>query len=124
MKAKLTICGRFPGANDYIKAERTNRHMASAMKRKYTDAVCLAAINKRLPAFKEPVFVTVDWWEKNKRRDPDNIRFGIKFVLDGLVRAGVLVNDTQAWILGIEDRYHVDRDNPRVTITLQTGDED
>lgn len=124
MKAKLTICGRFPSLNEYIDAERGIRYMAAAMKREYTDRVSEAAIAQDMPTFKQPVFVVIDWYERDRRRDPDNIRFAAKFILDGLVRAGVLVNDNQRWILGIEDRYHVDRDNPRVTITLQTGDED
>lgn len=118
MRASFTFRGRFPSLNEYIDAERTVRFKAAAMKRKYTDLVVEAAHN--MPAFLDPVHVTFDWYERDRRRDPDNIRFGAKFVLDGLVKAGVIKNDTQRWISGIEDRYHVDAKRPRVVVTLTT----
>ena len=118
MKATFTIRGRFPSLNEYIDAERTVRYKAAAMKRKYTDLVADTAYD--LPAFRGPVFVTFNWYERDKRRDPDNIRFAAKFILDGLVKAGVIKNDTQRWICGLEDRYHVDAQRPRVVVTLST----
>lgn len=124
MRASLTINGRFPSLNEYIAAERTFRMKAAAMKRKHTDRVAEAAISRDLPAFRQPVFVVVDWYEKDRRRDPDNIQFAIKFILDGLVRAGVLENDTQRHILGIEHRVLLDKERPRVTVTLITPEED
>lgn len=118
MRATLIIRGRFPSLNEYIDAERGIRYKAAAMKREYTDRVSEAAIAQDMPTFKQPVFVVIDWFERDKRRDPDNIRFAAKFILDGLVRAGVIINDNQRWILGIEDRYFVDRDKPRVQVTI------
>lgn len=118
MRASFTFRGRFPSLNEYIDAERGIRYKAAAIKRKYTDLVAEAACN--MPAFLDPVYVTFDWYERDHRRDPDNIRFAAKFILDGLVKAGVIKNDTQRWICGLEDRYHVDAQRPRVVVTLST----
>ena len=118
MRASFTIPGRFPSLNEYIDAERTFRMKAAAMKRKHTDRVCERAQAADMPVFRNPVFIVIDWVEPNRRRDPDDIRFGLKFVLDGLVKAGVIPNDTQRWVLGIEDRYFTDHDRPRVQVTI------
>ena len=37
-----------------------------------------------------PVDVTCTWITKDLRKDLDNVSAGIKFVLDGLVQAGIL----------------------------------
>jgi Holliday junction resolvase RusA-like endonuclease len=58
------------------------------------------------------------WFEKDKRRDPDNIRVGIKYILDGLVEAGVLPTDGWKYITGLEDRFYVDKERPRVEIEI------
>lgn len=118
MRASFTIPGRFPSLNEYVDAERSHRLAAASMKRRHTDRVCQRAQDCDVPTFKGPVFVEVDWYEANRRRDPDNVNFAIKFVLDGLVRAGVIANDTQRHILGIEHRVLVDRERPRVHVTI------
>ena len=118
MRASFTIPGRFPSLNEYIDAERTFKLKAASMKRKHTDRVCELAQMSDVPIFREPVFIVVSWIEKDRRRDPDNIRFGMTFILDGLVKAGVIPNDTQRWVRGIEDRYFVDKEKPRVIVTL------
>ena len=118
MRASFTFRGRFPSLNEYIDAERTNRFKAAAMKRKYTDAVVEAANN--MPAFLDPVHVTFNWYERDKRRDPDNVAFAKKFIFDGLVKAGVIKNDTHRWVLGFDDNFFIDPDRPRVVVTLST----
>lgn len=40
-----------------------------------------------------PYCFQFDWYCENKRKDPDNISAGQKFIFDGLVRACVLPND-------------------------------
>ena len=66
----------------------------------------------------QPVVVEFDWFSRDRRRDPDNLRIGSKFVLDGFVEAGVLPDDSQRWIVGFQDRFHVDKDLPRVVVRL------
>ena len=53
------------------------------------------------------------------RRDVDNIAFAHKFILDGLVSAGVLEGDSRKYVIGLQDEFpEPDPDNPRVEITI------
>ena len=58
------------------------------------------------------------WVEPNRNRDKDNVAFAKKFVQDGLVKAGVLVNDGWAQVEGFTDNFVVDKHHPRVEIEL------
>ena len=95
---------KFPGLNDYVDANRRNKFVGHNMKEEYTNAVTLLA-KKNGITVKYPVIINFVWQEENSKRDPDNIIFAKKFILDGLVNAGVLPNDTQKWILGFSDSW-------------------
>lgn len=119
-RIRLTIHGTLPGLNEIIAATNRHRYVGSTVKKLHTRAVFALARNVQAPALEGPVDVVFDWIEPNRRRDPDNIRAGAKFVLDGLVTAGVLGNDSRRWIRSIGDRYpEPDPVNPRVVVTLQ-----
>lgn len=79
------------------------------------------AIRKQLKhlEIKEPVRITYEFYEPNKRRDLDNIA-GVahKFIQDALVKCHVLENDGWSNIVGFEDHFFVDRHNPRIEVTL------
>ena len=45
--------------------------------------------------YKYPIALKITWYEKNKRRDVDNITFATKFIQDALVKCGVIENDSQ-----------------------------
>lgn len=118
MEAGLIIPGRFPSLNDYIAAERKNRHIAAKMKREETKRVADIAANSDMPTFQKPVHVYFTWVEPNRRRDIDNIAFAHKFILDGLVDAGVLKGDSQKYVTGFVDLFRVDKDNPHVSVLI------
>lgn len=66
-----------------------------------------------------PVKIKCTWFESNIRRDPDNIFAGVKFILDGLVKSGVLENDGQKWIKGIDHELGpVSKSRPGVLVEL------
>lgn len=100
----LWIPGRMPGLNDYIGAMNHNRFLGNQMKQENTNLVAMLAKTKLNPV-KYPVTIQFVWQEPNDRRDPDNIIFAKKFILDGLVVAGILPNDTQKWIMGFSDSW-------------------
>lgn len=118
MRAVLTVPGRFPSLNDYVSAERSDRQAGARMKREETDRVAWEALSQRVPAFTEPVAVRILWVEPNRRRDLDNVAFAAKFVLDGLVRAGILQDDSQRWVRALQHTFEVDPDAPRVVVEL------
>lgn len=119
MIAKLTVPGRLPGLNEWIRKERSNRYLSAKFKREtedmlgYAIAQCLRGVQ-----FHRPVRMRYHWYEPNTRRDKDNIAFGRKFVQDALVRHGVLQGDGWKHIDGFTDRFFVDTNSPRIEITI------
>lgn len=114
----LTIPGRFPALNDITDAARENRFKAAAMKKEYTELVAWYAKAARIPHM-EQIDVSVTWYEPNRKRDKDNIHAGIKFILDGLVQAGVLDNDGWKQIGDISHRVCLDKENPRIEVKME-----
>ena len=116
-RMKLIIPGRLPGLNDMTDAARRNRYESAKMKREYTDLVAWCARSARLPRF-DQVDMVITWYEPNMKRDKDNIMAGQKFILDGLVQAGVIANDGWRQVGDISHRFRVDQTNPRIEVEL------
>lgn len=86
---KIHIPYEFPNWNEYINAERSNRYIASDMKKVDKEAVIWLVKEKYQGSY--PVTLTIRPYFKHKKKDLDNYR--IKGLLDGLVSAGVIEND-------------------------------
>ena len=62
--------------------------------------------------------------KKNRKRDLDNISaFAHKVIQDGLVQCGLLANDGWKNIVGYSDDFYVDKDNPRIEVTIREVDD-
>lgn len=116
----LVIPGTLPGLNEYIGALDRSRHAGAALKKTAQRTVELCA-KTQLGKFHPicPVWMKYIWYERNKRRDKDNISsFGRKVIQDALVKVGVLENDGWAYVDGFSDRFKVDKKNPRIEIEI------
>ena len=116
---KFDIEGRLPGLNEMIDAAKKGKgkyQPYSMMKQTYTDMVAWLA--KKLPKY-EQVDIIITWYEPNEKRDPDNVQAGAKFILDGLVKAGTIPNDTRRYIKSITHIPELDRENPRVEVEVR-----
>lgn len=114
----VTIDAELPSLNEYINVERTNRFAASKLKRTFTDYCkyyTMAAMKDGVQ-FNWPCKLRFKWYMKNKRKDPDNVAFAKKFILDGFMAAGFLEIDNVKHITGFTDEFYIDKDNPRVEI--------
>lgn len=119
MNYKFTIRGTLPGLNELIEAERRNRFIGAKLKKQYEAVVMRAARSLGNVEFEEPVYMVYHWYEKDRRRDKDNIcAFGRKVIQDALVKARFLRNDGWKNIAGFEDRFYVDKDRPRVVVEI------
>ncbi len=116
----LIIDGTLPGLNEYIDAARANRYKAANMKRR-ADKKVIEACHKYLKGvvFDKPVFIEFAWVEPNRRRDKDNIAFAKKFLMDGLVKAGVIKNDGWDEVDGFLDIFDIDAKNPRIIVFIK-----
>lgn len=117
---RLVIEGRLDGLNNYIAACRTN-HYKGAQVKSDNEKIVIYAIKSQLRGrtVSGPVKMRYRWYEKNQRRDLDNISsFGRKVIQDALVKTGVLVNDGWKDILGFSDAFFVDKDRPRIEVDI------
>jgi len=114
-EVKFEIPGRLPGLNEIVAAAKSHFGAYAKMKHEHTTAI--AWIAKKLPTYKR-VALVITWYEPDRRRDPDNIMAGQKFILDGLVMAGVIPDDSQKHIQGIVHRFDTDKKNPRVEVEI------
>lgn len=114
---RIVIPHTFPTLNEFIAAQNSqNRYVAAKLKKDNTELVRLHCLRTKM--ITKPVFIYFFWYVKNARKDPDNIAFAKKFILDGLVAAGVLANDTQKYVVGFHDEFFIDK-NERVEIELE-----
>ena len=117
MQQHVFIPHRLAGLNELLGATNQHRQKGAKLKKQETELVALYA--RRLKPYDKPIVLSVVYHEPNAKRDPDNIAAAKKFILDGLVDAGVLPNDTQKWVRGFSDRWVVDKDHVGVSITIK-----
>ncbi len=102
---RLWIPCRLPGQNEMLKAAKSGRGKSNAYSRQkasFTVAIVRLVAEQKIAPVARARFAFV-WHEPNKRRDPDNVTAGQKFVFDGLVAAGTLPGDGWGHVLAI---YH------------------
>lgn len=119
MKSQVfEIPGRLAGANEFIGATNRNRFVGALLKREETERCRWAAA--RIKNIDYPVKITISWFEPNARRDIDNVAFGTKFILDGLIQAGKLKNDGRKQVQAIQHEFPSPcPKNPRVHVWIQ-----
>lgn len=121
MTYKFTIPGRLDALNEYTSANRTNPYAGGKMKRVNEDVV-IWAIRQHIRGvhITKPVIIHYSFYEKNKKRDKDNIlSCAMKFIQDSLVKCQVLKNDGWNEIENFTHMYYVDKDNPRIEVVIE-----
>ena len=113
---KVTIPGELPDLNKIINTAKTHWSQYRAMKESNTDLVAWCAKGQEKIDRADFIFT---WYAKDRRTDPDNLAAGQKFILDGLVKAGVLAGDGWKQVRSIYHRFEVDRERPRVEIEIR-----
>lgn len=116
---RLVILGRLDGLNEYTAECRRNAYAGAKMKARNENFVrCLIRHQLNGLHIKRPVTIVYRWYEKNRRRDLDNIAFAKKFINDALVKDKVLEDDNWAHVTGYSDEFYVDPENPRIEVIL------
>lgn len=119
MKATFVIPGRLPSMNQYINACKRAWFVGSAFKKKQMKLIGVFVIAHKIPVFEKPVVMSFVWYEKDRRRDRDNIRSAEKYVMDTLTTMKRIKNDTQKWVLDSHHKVALDPLNPRVEVTIE-----
>jgi hypothetical protein len=123
------VPGPLPGLNDIIDASKTgffargkrSKRMFeyTLMARRWTKAVgdhIYIGAKGDVPEF-DYVQIVFKWLEKNKKRDPDNIAASRKFILDGMVKVGLIPTDGWRHIHSWDDYFMVSAD-PGVFVSV------
>ena len=118
MQLKITIPGELPDLNQIIRIAKSHPMAYAKAKGVYTEAVAWECAGCPKGQLAMPVDVTCTWITKDSRKDPDNVSAGVKFILDGLVQAGILPDDRRNQINSIKHEFGVDKHNPRVEVVL------
>lgn len=123
MSINFTIPGRLPSLNEFL--DSTKRHKrgyyaGNDMKRKWERYISAYIPNKYKGLCLDGKYtVAFQFYEENYRRDPDNISsVARKFILDALVKTGVLRGDSRKYVKGLKDEYYTDKKNPRIEVMI------
>ena len=115
---KITIMGKLPSRNDAEKAARSGFNPGGAYKKQWTDFVAYQTVGQCAAPFEGIAKASVTFYEPNQKRDQDNVISGLKYLCDGLVKAGVLKGDSPRYLRFESVRVEYDRDNPRIEVEL------
>lgn len=117
------IHGKLPSLNEVINENRTNRYAGAKLKKDIEKTICTdirkAVMTGSLGVIEKPCTVHIQWHEKTRRRDADNIQSSQKFILDALVKCGIIKNDSRKYVTQI---YHeiVDGNENMVIVNLES----
>ena len=114
---QYTVNGQLATLNDHDKANRANRFVGAKLKKDQTELVAWQLKGKQ--KILKPCSIEFTWYYSG-RFDFDNMRFSAKYILDGMVKAEVLKDDNQKWVLGFDgDSFvKVAKGKEKVVITV------
>lgn len=118
MNQYLTIPFRLPGLNEVNAENRKNPHAGAKLKSQ-TDAQIVRVISlAKLQKVHFPCIVHMIFEERNRRRDADNVESAKKFILDALVKSGVLRRDSPRYVVGSPSFTRHVKGGARVLVTI------
>lgn len=120
MQQKFIIKGSLDGRNEAEAAARTHWSKGANLKKVNTETVMWEAISQHIKPVKAAAAISVEFFEGSLKRDADNVTSAIKYILDGLVAAKVLVNDTRKYVSLTILPVQLDREHPRIEITIRS----
>lgn len=96
-----------PTLNEMIRTARGNKYAAAAQKKKYTNLVADEIMVQTVRPHFEAISLDLTWIETKKKRDPDNVFAAVKFLMDGIVAAGIIDDDDRDHVASITNRIAV-----------------
>lgn len=121
---RFVIEGTLPGLNEYVNSCRSGYRQGARLKRQTDDDliwILRSQFKGQLNGCYDMDFI---WFEKDRRRDHDNIASARKFILDALTKANILPDDGWKYVGDFSDRFLTDKNNPRIEIVLRRKNED
>jgi len=120
----IKIESEVPTLNKVINIERKNRFAAAKLKATTEQNIIkcfLHAVNTKIPEAAYPIHTSYTWFRKDKRTDPSNVAFGIKYIEDALQKAGLIRNDGPNQIERISHEFNYGAKKNWVELTIYCG---
>ncbi len=105
MRRKFEIPMRLPDLNAYTRELSRNRYAGAKLKGETEDAIIWAIKRAKPEPIQGPAIFHFTWYERNRRRDKDNVAFAKKFIFDALQKAGILPDDDNRYVKGFTDTF-------------------
>lgn len=109
----------FVSLNEYIDAERSNKQYAAKIKKQQTNSVYYLTRSQKFKLEPKKYDLVFTWFKPDNKKDHDNIAFAKKFILDGIVMAGVLPNDNHKYVGNFQDKFIIDKTRPYVSCKVE-----
>ena len=111
---KYLITAIPPSNNKFI--GKNQRWQYQDEKKKWARIIQLFCVPRPREPLKKSKVTIIYYFKDRRRRDPDN--YSGKFILDGLVRSGIIIDDSFDCI-DLYLRGDVDKNNPRTEILIE-----
>lgn len=122
MKQVFKIPFRLPSLNEVNDANRRNRYAGAKMKNGTDAAIVQIIKTAKLIPVRRPCIVHMLFMEPNRRRDVDNVESARKFILDALVKSGILLGDAPKYVVGAPAYTLYTQGDPYVAVTIVAHD--
>lgn len=119
MNKRFVFKSSLPTLNEYIQAERGYWAAAAALKKKATGNIQIEAMSQSRKKIEGMVDIDIFWVTPDNKQDADNVFFGIKFILDGLVKAGILSSDGRKNVRHISNFIRTVKGKRFITVTIK-----
>lgn len=117
MNQQFIIPFKLPGLNQVNSANRTNPYAGAKLKKQVDDAICAVIRSARIHPVCNPCIVHITFVEPG-RRDADNVESAKKFILDALVKSGIIQNDSPKYVIGSPSFTRYVPGDHRVIVTI------
>lgn len=118
MNQYMEIPFTLPGLNKVNSANRSNPYLGAKLKRETDERIRDVIRFTGLTPVKYPCIVNMVFEEPTRRRDADNVESAKKFILDALVKSGILQGDSPRYVVGSPSFTRYVKGGARVLVTI------
>lgn len=117
MNQQFIVPFKLPGLNQVNAANRSNPYAGAKLKRDVDAGICMIIKESRIKPVEHPCIVHMTFMEPG-RRDADNVESAKKFILDALVKSGIIHNDSPKYVAGSPSFTRYVKGDARVIVTI------
>lgn len=122
---KFEVPEKFITINEFVakSRNRNGRYDPSTVYKGRVEAKVAFYIKRwKVKPINKPFKMRCIWYEETAKRDPDNVAFAKKFLLDGMMKAKILKNDNSRLVKGFIDEF-VYGEGQKVVVEIYEEDE-